>query len=102
MLARKMLLAGLLALATTAPSFGADVGYCLNRVEVRAAVSSGKAVKLTVAVRSAKARLGGEVLRVKLCQGANGLVYLLTVLRRDGKVMHVTVDAATGQLVAGR
>jgi uncharacterized membrane protein YkoI len=102
MLARKLLLAGVFALATIAPTFGADAGYCLNRVEVRAAVVSAKAVKLTVAVRAAKARLGGEVLRVKLCEGANGLVYLLTVLRRDGKVVHVTVDAATGQLVAGR
>jgi len=38
----------------------------------------------------------------RLCRGKDGLVYVLTVLGRDGKVARITVDAAKGNLVGGR
>jgi uncharacterized membrane protein YkoI len=73
----------------------AEERNCLNREQQRAAIASGKAVRLGVALKAVKRR-GGEVVRARLCEGAKGLVYMLTVLGRDGKVTRVTVDATSG------
>ena len=63
--------------------------------------ASGKVVPLASAKRAVPAHKG-EVVRARLCQGPKGLVYLLTLLARDGKVTHVTVDASSGRLAGGR
>jgi hypothetical protein len=72
---------------------------CLTKEQQRAAIQSGKAVRLAVAVRAVKRR--GEVVRARLCEGGKGLVYMLTVLSRDGKVAHVTIDATSGSVLTG-
>jgi len=72
---------------------------CLNKEQQRAAIANGKAVGLGVAVKAVKRR--GEVLRARLCDGGKGLVYMLTVLARDGKVTRVTVDATSGMVLSG-
>jgi uncharacterized membrane protein YkoI len=72
---------------------------CLNKEQQRAAIASGKAVALGVAVLAVKRR--GEVVRARLCEGGKGLVYMLTVLSRDGKVAHVTIDATSGSVLTG-
>jgi uncharacterized membrane protein YkoI len=72
---------------------------CLTKEQQRAAIASGKAVRLSVAVRAVKRR--GEVVRARLCEGGKGLVYMLTVLSRDGKVAHVTIDATSGSVLTG-
>ena len=72
---------------------------CLDQKERRAATEGGKLVHLAVAMRSAKKRMPGTVVRARLCRGDNGLVYVLTVLARDGKVARLTVDAVKGTLV---
>jgi uncharacterized membrane protein YkoI len=41
------------------------------------------------------------VVRARLCEGGKGLVYMLTVLSRDGKVARVTVDATSGSVLTG-
>jgi uncharacterized membrane protein YkoI len=79
-----------------------DELHCLSREQQRQAIAAGKAVRLSVAIRNARARLGGEVVRARLCDGERGLVYLLTVLRKDGKVVRATVQASSGQLTSGR
>jgi uncharacterized membrane protein YkoI len=77
----------------------ADDTRCLNKEQQRAAIASGKAVRLGVALRAVKRR--GEVVRARLCEGGKGLVYMLTVLARDGKVVRVTVDATSGSVLSG-
>ena len=72
---------------------------CFNKEQERAAIASGKAVRLGVAVKAVKRR--GEVVRARLCEGNRGLVYMLTVLARDGKVTQVTVDATSGSVLSG-
>ena len=76
---------------------------CLSKSEQRAAISSGQAVTLAQASRSARGSVRGrgarEVVNAKLCREEKGLVYLLTVLSRDGKVTHMTVDATSGKVV---
>lgn len=73
---------------------------CLTRDQRRAVVASGKVVPLSTAIRATRARKN-EVVKARLCQGPKGLVYLLTLLARDGKVTLATVDAVSGKLAEG-
>jgi hypothetical protein len=74
---------------------------CLDQKQRRAASESGGLIRLSAAMRAAKARMPGTVVRARLCQGQDGLVYVLTVLARDGKVARIAVDAVKGTLVGG-
>jgi uncharacterized membrane protein YkoI len=89
----------------SAPAFAApdDDSVCLSKAEQRAALSSGQTVTLAAAIRSARGSVRGrgsrEVVKARLCREQNGLVYLLTLLTRDGKVTHTAVDATSGKVV---
>src|SRR5438309_751465 len=87
-----------LAMLAARPAEAGDA-RCLNKEQQRAAIVSGKAVRLGEALKAVKRR--GEVLRARLCEGGKGLVYMLTVLARDGKVTRVTVDATSGTVLGG-
>jgi uncharacterized membrane protein YkoI len=96
----------ILSLGLAAPAAAAD-RHCLNRAEQRAAISNGQAVTLATAIRSARGSVRGrgarEVVRARLCRNeGEGLVYVLTLLARDGKVTHATVDATSGKVVDAR
>ena len=71
---------------------------CLNQKERRAETESGKLIRLSAAMHTARRRMPGTVVRALLCRGHDGLVYVLTVLARDGKVARITVDAMKGTL----
>jgi hypothetical protein len=68
-------------------------GGCLSAREQQAQIRSGQVVRPGQLGR----RLGGEVLRMRLCRGNGGLVWNVTVLGRDGRVVHRTLDARTGR-----
>jgi len=74
---------------------------CLSPEERQAVMAARKAVPLARAIRVVKAKIGGEVLKARLCRQERGLVYVLTVLARDGKVTQARVDAADGQWLDG-
>jgi len=93
-----------LVLPTTA---SADEQHaCLSKAEQRAAIANGQAITLADAIRSARGSVRGhgarEVVKARLCREPNGLVYVLTVLARNGKVTHTTVDATSGKVVDAR
>jgi uncharacterized membrane protein YkoI len=92
-----------LALGSFLPGMaaGAERKACLSSEERHAVMSARKAVPLARAMHVVKARLGGEVLRARLCRQERGLVYVLTVLAQDGKVTQARVDAADGQWLEG-
>ena len=96
-----LLLAAVMA-STLGNARAADPLRCLSPEQRRAAIANHQAVPLGRAMRALKGRVGGEIVRARLCEGAGGLVYLLTVLARDGKVTHATVDAVSGNLLGGR
>ena len=81
---------------------------CLSKEAQKQAVADNRAMPLAQAVKLAHSRQRGELVRARLCQspgniGPNGgLVYLLTLLARNGKVSRVTVDAANGSLIGAR
>jgi len=75
---------------------------CLDQKERRAEVAFGAVVRLAAAIHAAKSRMPGTVVGARLCHGQDGLVYVLTVLARDGKVARIVVDAVKGTLVGER
>jgi uncharacterized membrane protein YkoI len=89
----------LLSLAAS-PLFAADQPACLSRDEQQAAVAGGQAVPLADAIKAVRGGgRGRQVVRAQLCREAKVLVYVLTVLARDGKVTHARVEAAGGGLL---
>jgi hypothetical protein len=95
------LLTGLLA----APALAADPPQkaCLSKAEQRAAVAEHRAIPLAQAVKSLHAHgRRAELVRARLCRHGGGLVYVLTLLARSGKVTSATVDAANGEFINGR
>jgi len=70
-------------------------GACLSRQDQRAAISSGKAIRPS-AVRQ---RISGKVLRMQLCQTAGGLVWQVTTLRLNGRVLGHVLDARSGRTI---
>jgi hypothetical protein len=48
-------------------------------------------------MRSAAGRWQAEALGVKLCRRSEEFVYELSLLRHDGRVIHVFINAKTGQ-----
>ena len=84
--------------ASHAPA--ADLQACLTRAEQQVAVDRGQAVPLATAIRAARGHSRGrQVVKAQLCQESEKLVYVLTVLARDGKVTHARVDAASGGMI---
>ena len=70
---------------------------CLTSAEQRAAIAAREAIPLA----TVRQRVSGELLRARLCRDSRRLIYLLTVLSRDGKVRQVTVDATNGTVISG-
>jgi hypothetical protein len=79
----------------------AEPRHCLSPDERRQAIKAHKLVPLGRAIRRVKAHYPGELLAVGLCEQGKRLLYVLTVLPRSGKVVHASVDAATGAMVGG-
>lgn len=79
-----------------APVRAAEPERCLTPDQRRAVVASGQVVTLAKALRVAKLRRT-DVVNARLCEGAKGHVYLLTIVARDGKVHRATIDAQTGK-----
>jgi uncharacterized membrane protein YkoI len=80
----------------------AERARCLTRDQQRSALADGKAVPLAQALKTLRRRMPGEVVKARLCHDGDRLIYLLTVLPRDGKVRRATVDAANGSVVGER
>jgi uncharacterized membrane protein YkoI len=72
---------------------------CLTRDQQRSAITERRAVPLANVRKSVRAKVPGEMVRARLCQEPERLIYLLTVLPRDGKVRRVIVDAKNGAVV---
>jgi uncharacterized membrane protein YkoI len=89
-------LVALVVLAAAGPAAAADP-TCLTQDQRRAAVAAHRAIPLARAVRDVRRRLAGaEIVSARLCYRGSDLVYVLTVLARDGKVFRASVNAASG------
>jgi uncharacterized membrane protein YkoI len=79
----------------------AETVHCLDQKDRKAESDANHLVRLSAAMRVARTRMPGTVVRARLCRDNDELVYVLTVLARDGKVARLTVDAVKGTLVGG-
>ena len=91
-----------LLLAGAGSAVAGQLEGCLSQEQRRAVIASRQAIPLGKALRAAKARLGGEVVRARLCKEGSELVYVLTVLAHDGKVTLATIDGTSGAFIDGR
>jgi uncharacterized membrane protein YkoI len=94
--ARLLLVASMFAIPVEG---AAAADRCLSRAEQRAEILEHKLMRLSKAMTEVKLRVGGDVVGARLCEQGGKLVYVLTVLARDGKVARETVDAVNGVLV---
>ena len=91
----RALLLGLAVSCAVTQTEAAERNGCLTPEERRAVIAARKAVPLTRAMHVVKAKVAGEVVKARLCRQDKGLVYVLTVLARSGKVVQARVDAAS-------
>lgn len=89
-----------LLVAVARPAAADEAMHCLSAAEQRTAITEGKAVPLAAARRAARQKMPGELVRARLCWQKEHLIYLLTVLARDGKVARVAVDAKNGAVIS--
>jgi hypothetical protein len=75
---------------------------CLSTSEIRDAMATRKILEPMTAVRNAVRLTHSEPLRSQLCRSKDGLQYELTLLRRDGKVVRVILNAINGALISSR
>ncbi|MBN9020921.1 MAG: hypothetical protein J0H08_02240 [Rhizobiales bacterium] len=72
---------------------------CLSAKETRSAVQNGQAESLSKMVKRIQKATGGEILPTpELCNDGGRLVYRVKVLRPDGSVETLAVDAASGNI----
>lgn len=90
----------LAATGTSAASRAAEPRLnCLSPVETREALVDQKLVAPFRAMIEASRHGSGEAIAIKLCRSGALTVYDVLVLRHDGRVIHLLVDAANGSLI---
>lgn len=75
---------------------------CFSTAETREKILAHGLFEPFRVMRSAASRSQAEAIGVKLCRWNDKLVYEMSLLRHDGRVIHVFIDAKTGQAVGSR
>ena len=73
---------------------------CLNAAETREMVKSRRLLEPFAALKFAGAQRKAEALSAKLCHNGEDFIYEITLLHRDGRLVHVEMEAATGKIVS--
>ncbi|MDB5643858.1 MAG: uncharacterized protein JWN07_3175 [Hyphomicrobiales bacterium] len=82
---------------------GSDAGRaCLSAAETRENVSAHHLREPMALLREAASQTRAEPLNARLCRWNEQFVYEMSLLRRDGRVVRVFVDAASGSRVNAR
>ncbi|WP_054144119.1 hypothetical protein [Bosea sp. AAP35] len=75
-----------------------DPMSCLSADETRDAVADGRVIQPAQASRHARQAAPGEVVRIRLCRQGDDYVYVVTTLKRDGRVARVTLEGQSGKV----
>lgn len=75
---------------------------CMSAAETREAVGAHGLIGPLEAVRDAQALGRGELLRSRLCRWDQEYVYELTLLKHDGHVLRVFLNAKDGRPMPGK
>jgi hypothetical protein len=71
---------------------------CLNAAETRETVKSRRLLEPFAALKFAGAQRKAEALSAKLCRTGDDFIYEITLLLRDGRLVHVDMEAGTGKI----
>ncbi len=91
-----------LALAGEAEIHVAPRNGCLPPSETREEIKTHRLLEPYTVLKSAAAQFKAEALSAKLCRNGDELVYEIALLHRDGRLVHVVTNAATGKLIGVR
>ncbi|HUI21258.1 MAG TPA: PepSY domain-containing protein [Methylocella sp.] len=75
---------------------------CFSTAETREKIIAHGLSEPFHAMRSTAGRLQAEAIGVKLCRWSEELVYEMSLLRHDGRVVRVFIDAKTGQAIGSK
>src|SRR5262249_13429670 len=75
---------------------------CFSTAESREKIHAHGLFEPFQLMRTAASRLRAEPLGVKLCRSQEELIYELSLLRHDGHIIHVFVNAKNGQSVGAK
>jgi uncharacterized membrane protein YkoI len=100
MKARAILIGATMTAALLASS-SADAA-CFSPDETREHVKRHGLIALNDVVRSSRGALRADLISARLCETGGNMVYMIAMLGRDGKLMRLTVDARTGDLINHR
>jgi hypothetical protein len=75
---------------------------CLPPSETREEIKTRRLLEPFAALRAAAAQFKAEALSAKLCRNGDELVYEIALLHRDGRLVHVVTNAATGKVISVR
>jgi hypothetical protein len=81
------------------PPHAAAARSCLNAAETREQVKSRHLIEPFAALKFAGAQRKAEALSARLCHTGDDFIYEITLLHRDGRLVHVEMEAATGKIV---
>lgn len=70
---------------------------CIPENETREEIKTRHLLEPFVVLKSASASLKAEALRARLCRIGDEFVYEITLLHRDGRVVHVVMNALNGK-----
>ena len=85
--------------AAAEPHAAAIKLVCLNAAETRDEVKAHKLLEPFAALKFAAQQRKAEALSAKLCHAGDDFIYEITLLHRDGRLMHVQMEADTGKLI---
>ncbi len=75
---------------------------CFSTAETREKILAHGLFEPFRVMRSAASRSQAEAIGVKLCRWSEELVYEMSLLRRDGRVIHVFANAKTGLVIGSK
>ncbi|MFZ3325274.1 MAG: PepSY domain-containing protein [Methylocella sp.] len=75
---------------------------CFSTAETREKILAHGLFEPFRVMRNVASRSQAEAIGIKLCRWSEDLVYEMSLLRRDGRVIHVFVNAKTGQVIGSK
>jgi hypothetical protein len=73
---------------------------CLNAAETREMVKSRRLLEPFAALKFASAQRKAEALSARLCHTGDEFVYEITLLNREGRLVHVEMEAGTWKIAS--
>ena len=80
----------------------APKAICLPPNETREEIKAHHLLEPFAALKSAATQFKAEALSAKLCHVGDEFVYEIALLHRDGRFVHVVLNAATGKFIEVR